>query len=96
MDTEPGRHQSGGAPGKGEILRFCFFGEGRRSLADRVAIAAAWCVALAVLSFNACFPLLFSDGNLFIRGVGTLILSAPFLGLYVRGKRSLLARRKMV
>ena len=85
---------SAAAPGKGEILRFCFFGDGRPSLVDRVAIVAAWCLALAVLSFNAFFPLLFSDGNLLIRGVPTLILSAPLLALYLRGKRALLARRK--
>ena len=82
-----------GAPSRAEILRFCFFGDGRRSLIDLVTIVAAWCFALAVLSFNAFFPLLFSDGNLVIRGVPTLLLSAPLLGLYVRAKRALLARR---
>jgi hypothetical protein len=80
-------------PSVPEVLRFCLFGAGRRSAFDRVAIVVTWCLALAVFFFNALFPLLFSDGNLFIRGAGTLILSAPLLGLYLRGKRSLLARR---
>ena len=80
------------APGTGRILRFCFFGDGRSSLADRVAVLAAWCLTLAVLFFNAFFRLLFEDGNLLIRGVPTLILGAPLLWLYARGKRSVLAR----
>jgi len=81
------------APGMREVLRFCLFGDGRPSAFDRVAIGVTWCLALAVFFFNALFPLLFSDGNLFIRGAGTLILSAPLFWLYVRAKRLLLARR---
>jgi len=91
MDAGLGKHERVGAPTRAEILRFCFFGDGRRSPLDRLAVVAAWCVAIAVLSFNASFPLLFSDGNLLIRAVGTLVLSAPMLGLYVRGKRSLMS-----
>ena len=75
------------APGTREVLRFCFFGDGQSSLADRAAILAVWCVTLAVLFFNACFGLLFEDGNLLIRAVCTLVLSAPLLWLYARGKR---------
>ncbi len=78
---------------RGEVLRFCFFGDGRRSPADRVAALCVWCLTLAVLFFNAFFGLLFEDGNLLIRGVCTLVLSAPLLWLYARGKRSVLARR---
>jgi hypothetical protein len=81
------------APDTREVLRFCFFRRGRGSLADRGAVVAAWCLTLAVLLFNAFFGLLFEDGNFFIRGVGTLILSAPLAWLYARGKRSLLNRR---
>ena len=80
-------------PGTWEVLRFCFFGDGRRSLADYVAVLLAWGLTLAILFFNAFFRVLLQDGNLLIRGVGTLILSAPLLWLYARGKRSLLARR---
>jgi hypothetical protein len=43
--------------------------------------------------FNAFFGLLLPDGNLLLRGVGTLILSAPLLWLYARAKRSVLNRR---
>ncbi len=57
---------------RGEVLRFCFFGDGRRSPADRVAALCVWCLTLAVLFFNAFFGLLFEDGNLLIRGVCTL------------------------
>jgi hypothetical protein len=63
------------------------------SLADRVAALSVWCLTLAILFFNTFFRLLLEDGNLLIRGVGTLILAAPLLGLYARGKRSVLARR---
>jgi len=49
--------------------------------------------ALAILFFNAFFGLLLEDGNLLIRSVGTLILSAPLLCLYARAKRSVLNRR---
>lgn len=72
-----------------DVLRICFFGDGRRSLADRVAVFSAWCITLAVLAFNAFFRTLFEDGNLLIRGVCTLILSAPLLGLYMRGQSKL-------
>lgn len=78
------------APGSWEVLRFCFSGGGRSSLVDRVAVLSAWCLALSILAFNAFFRLLLEDGNLLIRGVGTLILSAPLLFLYARAKRSLL------
>lgn len=78
-----------------EVLRFCFFGGGRRSLVDGVAALAAWCLTLAILFFNAFFRLLLEDGNLFLRGVGTLILSAPLLLLYARAKRSVLKRSRM-
>jgi hypothetical protein len=81
------------APGTWEVLRFCFSGGGRNSLADGVAALSAWCLTLAILSFNAFFRLLLDDGNLVIRGVGTLILSAPLLCLYARAKRSVLNRR---
>ena len=83
------------APGTWEVLRFCFFGfgGGRSSLADGVAVLSAWCLTLAILVFNAFFGLLLPDGNLLLRGVGTLILSAPLLCLYARAKRSVLARR---
>ena len=80
-------------PSTWEVLRFCFFGDGRRSLADRVALLCVWCLTLAILFFNVFFGLLFPDGNLLIRGVCTLILFAPVLLLYARGKRSVLARR---
>ena len=76
-----------------EVLRFCFSGGGRRrSLADGVAVLSAWCLALAILAFNAFFSLLLPDGNLFIRGAGTLILFVPLLCLYARAKRSLIGR----
>ena len=68
-------------------------GGGRSSLADGVAVVSAWCLTLAVLVFNAFFGLLLKDGNLRIRGVGTLILAAPLLLLYGRAKRSVLERR---
>lgn len=80
------------APGTWEVLRFCFSGGGRSSLGDGVAVLSAWCLTLAIVFFNAFFGLLFPDGNLFIRGVGTLILSAPLLCLYARAKRSVLNR----
>ena len=75
------------APSTGEVLRFCFLGDGQSSLADCVAVLCVWCLTLAVLAFNALFRVLFEDGNLLIRGVGTLILAAPLLGFYARGKR---------
>jgi hypothetical protein len=81
------------APGTWEVLRFCFSGGGRSSLADGVAVLAAWCLTLAILVFNALFGLLLPDGNLLLRGVGTLLLSAPLRCLYVRAKRSVLGRR---
>ena len=81
------------APGTREVLRFCFFGGGRSSLADGVAVVSAWCLTLAILVFNAFFGLLLEDANLLIRGVGTLILAAPLLCLYARAKRSMLERR---
>lgn len=80
-------------PGAREVLRFCYFGDGRSSLADRVAVLSMWCVTLAIVFFNVSFRLLFEDGNLLIRGVATLVLSAPLLWLYARGKRSVIARR---
>jgi hypothetical protein len=79
-------------PGISEIFRFCFFGSGRRSVADAVAVSCAWGVTLAILFFNALFGVLLEDGNLLMRGVGTLVLFAPLLGLYARGKRAVLAR----
>jgi hypothetical protein len=81
------------APGTWEVLRFCFSGRGRTSVADGVAVLSAWCLTLAILAFNAFFGLLLPDGNLLLRGVGTLILSAPLLWLYARAKRAVLARR---
>lgn len=81
------------APGAWEALRFCFSGDGRNSLADGAAVLSAWCLSVAILFFNAFFRLLFEDGNLFIRGVGTLILFAPLLCLYARAKRSVRDRR---
>lgn len=81
------------APGRWEVLRFCFSG-GRRSLADGVAALFAWGFALTILVFNAFFGLLLPDGNLLIRAVGTLILSAPLLCLYARAKRTVLKRRR--
>ena len=80
-------------PGTWEVLRFCFSGGGRTSRADGVAVLSAWCLTLAILVFNALFGLLLPDGNLLLRGVGTLILSAPLRCLYVRAKRSVLGRR---
>ena len=80
-------------PGTWEVLRFCFSGGGRTSRADGVAVLSAWCLTVAILVFNAFFGLLLPDGNLLLRGVGTLILSAPLLWLYARAKRSVLARR---
>ena len=74
------------------VLRVCFFGDGSGSLADRVAVVATWCVTGSVLLFNALFGLLFEDGNLFVRGVGTLILGAPLPLLYARGRRSTISR----
>ena len=88
-----GRDMLMAAPGAWEALRFCFCGGGRSSLADGVAVLAAWCLTLAILVFNAFFGLLLPDGNLLLRGVGTLILSAPLLCLYARAKRSVLSRR---
>ena len=88
-----GRDMLMAAPGTWEVLRFCFSGGGRTSLADGVAVLSAWCLTLAILVFNAFFGLLLPDGNLLLRGVGTLILSAPLLWLYARAKRSVLARR---
>jgi hypothetical protein len=81
------------APGTWEVLRFCFSGGGRSSRADGIAVLSAWCLTLAILVFNALFRLLLEDGNLLIRVVGTLILSAPLLWLYGRAKRSVLERR---
>jgi hypothetical protein len=80
------------APGTWEVLRFCLSGGGRSSLADGVAVLATWCLTLAILVFNAFFGLLLPDGNLLLRGVGTLILSAPLLCLYARAKRSVLSK----
>jgi hypothetical protein len=77
------------APTTSEVLRLCYLGDGRGSLASRIAVVAAWCVTLVVLLFNALFPVLMEDGNLLIRAVCTLILSAPLLLLYVRAKRSM-------
>ena len=81
------------APTTSEILRFCFFGDGRASLADRVAMLLVWSLALVILFFNAFFPLLLPDGNLLIRAVATLILAAPLLWLFARGKRVLNGRK---
>jgi len=77
------------APDTWSLLRYCFFGDGRSSLTDRVAILGAWCLALVIVFFNALFGLLFEDGNLLIRGVGTLVLATPLLWLLARRKRSL-------
>jgi hypothetical protein len=81
------------APGTWEVLRFCFSGGGRSSLAGGVAVLSAWCLTLAILVFNALFGLLLPDGNPLLRSVGTLILSAPLLWLYARAKRAVLTRR---
>lgn len=72
-----------------DVLRFCFWEAWHRSVVWRVAVLVAWCSALAVLSFNASFRWLFEDGNLLIRGVCTLVLGAPLIGLYVLGRRAL-------
>ena len=88
-----GRDRLMAAPGTREVLRFCFSRGGRSSLADGVAVVSAWCLTLAILVFNAFFGLLMEDRNLLIRGVGTLILSAPLLYLYARAKRSVLDRK---
>lgn len=77
-----------------KVLRFCFFGDERRSLADHVAVFSAWCLTLAVFSFNASFGRVLEDGNLLIRGVCTLILSAPLLWLYARGRSRLNQRER--
>ena len=87
-----GRDMLMAAPGTWEVLRFCFSGGGRTSLADGVAVVSAWCLTLPILVFNAFFGLLLPDGNLLLRGVGTLILSAALLWLYARVKRSVLSR----
>jgi hypothetical protein len=79
-------------PGISEVFRFCFLGSGRRSVADVVAVLCAWGLTLAILLFNALFGVLLEDGNLLIRGVGTLVLFAPLLGLYARGKSAVLAQ----
>jgi hypothetical protein len=76
------------ARGTREVLRFCFFGDGRSSLTDRVAVLCVWCLTLGILMFNGLFGLLLPDGNLLIRAVGTLMLSAPLLWLYARAKRA--------
>ena len=76
-------------PTRRDVLRICFFGDGRRSLADRVAVFSAWCLTLAVLAFNVFFRTLFEDGNLLIRSVCTLILSAHLFALYTRGRAML-------
>jgi hypothetical protein len=75
------------APGTWDVLRFCFSGGGRSSLADGVAVLSAWCLTLAILVFNAFFGLLLPDGNLLLRGVGTLILSAPLVWLAADSRR---------
>ena len=62
-------------------------------MAGRIAVLAAWGFALAIVLFNATFPLLFEDGNLLIRGVCTLVLAAPLVWLYFRAKRALGPRR---
>lgn len=77
------------APTRRDVLRVCFFGDGGGSLADRVAVFAAWCLTLVILAFNALFRTLFEDGNLLIRGVCTLILAAPLFGLYARARAKL-------
>lgn len=80
------------APATSEVLHFCYFGDGRGSWADRAAMICVWILTLVLLFFNASFRLLFPDGNLLIRAVATLILAAPLLWLFARGKRSLLDR----
>jgi membrane protein implicated in regulation of membrane protease activity len=80
-------------PGTWEVVRFCYTGGGRSSLANGVATLSAWCLTLAILVFNAFFGLLLEDGNLLLRGVGTLILAVPLLWLYARARRSVLGRR---
>jgi len=71
-----------------EVLRFCFTGGGRRSRTDAVAALCAWLLLLGILAFNLYFGLMLKDGNLLIRGVPTLILLAPLLGLYARARRA--------
>lgn len=61
-------------------LRTVCTGEALRAL-------CCWCLTLAILVFNAFFGLLLPEGNLLLRGVGTLILSAPLLWLYAQAKR---------
>lgn len=81
------------APSAREALRVLFFGDGQKSLVDRGAVLAAWCLTLTVLFFNALFRVLFEDGNLLIRAVPTFLLAAPLFWLYARAKRLVLARR---
>ena len=88
-----GRDMLMAAPGTWEVLRFCFSGGGRSSLPNGVAVLSAWCLTLAILVFNAFFGLLLPDGNLLLRGVGTLILAAPLLWHYARARRSVLNGR---
>jgi hypothetical protein len=91
--TALGRHILMAVPGTWEVVRFCFFGDRQRSLADRIAVLSVWCLTLAILIFNTFFGLLLTDANLLLRGVGTLILSAPLPWLYARAKRAVLTRR---
>ena len=81
------------APDTREVLRTCYFGNGRSSLADRVGVLFAWCLTLAILAFNASFRFVFEDGNLLIRTIPTFILGTPLFWLYARAKRSVIARK---
>ncbi|MDQ2646543.1 MAG: hypothetical protein M3020_22225 [Myxococcota bacterium] len=76
------------APTTSEVLRCCFFGDGRGSRVELVARLGVWCLTLAILIFNALFRWLLPDGNLLIRGVATLLLAVPLLWLFGWGKRA--------
>lgn len=69
------------APGTWEILRFCFSGGGRSSLADGVAVLSAWCLTLAILFFTLFFGLLLEDGT-YSSGVSARSSCPPLLWLY--------------
>jgi len=80
-------------PSAREVLRFCFLGSGRGSVADSIAVVLAWCFTSAILLFNGLFGLLLPDGNLFLRGAGTGILSSPLVYLYARARRAVHEQR---
>jgi len=80
-------------PTPSQVLRSCYFGDGREALAGRLAVLAAWCLTVAILLLNVFFRIVLDDGNLLIRAVPTLVLAAPLGWIYSRRKRALLERR---